>query len=181
VDVLIPDPQFRKRDPHFDGRKNHAGDKRFGPGDFAYDEGSDSYRCPAGNTLTHQCHQKLRNNSGHKYQAKRGTCKNCPLIEKCIKVKTSRNPVRTLYVADRKYEENLSEGMRRRIDDPVNRELYSRRQQIIEPVFSDIVYCKGMRRFTMRTKTKVTAQWQLYCMVHNIGKCIKPLGKKYGA
>ena len=181
VEALIPDPQFRSRDPHFDGRKNHAENKRFDLGDFTYDVESDSYRCPAGNTLTHRCHQKLRNNSGHKYQAKSGTCKNCPLIEKCIKVKTGKNPVRTLYVADRKYGENLSEEMRRKIDDPVNRELYSRRQQIIEPVFSDIVHCKGMRRFTMRTKAKVTAQWQLYCIVHNIGKCVKPLGEKYGA
>ena len=71
--------------------------------------------------------------------------------------------------------------MKKKIDEPVNRELYSRRQQIIEPVFSDIVYCKGMNRFTMRGKEKVTAQWQLYCIVHNIGKCVKPLEAKYGA
>jgi len=143
--------------------------------DFTYDSENNCYHCPGGNVLTHQCHQKLRNNTGHKYQAKRGTCKNCPYIEKCINVKKSKNPVRTLYVADQKYEENLSEKMREKIDEPVNRELYSRRQQIIEPVFSDIVYCKGMNRFTMRTKVKVTAQWQLYCIVHNIGKCIKSL------
>jgi uncharacterized membrane protein affecting hemolysin expression len=84
-------------------------------------------------------------------------------------------------VADQKYEENLSEKMREKIDEPVNREIYSRRQQIIEPVFSDIVYCKGMNRFTLRTNKKVTTQWQLYCIVHNIGKCINPLCKKYGA
>ena len=131
--------------------------------------------------LTHQSHQKLRNNTGHKYQAKRGTCTGCPYIENCIKVKTNKNPVRTLHVADQKYEENLSEKMKEKIDDPVNRELYSRGQQIIEPVFSDIVYCKGMDRFTLRTKKKVTIQWQLYCIVHNIGKCIRPLGEKYGA
>jgi hypothetical protein len=181
VEVLIPDPQFRKRDPHFDGRKGHEPEKRFGLGDFEYDEETDSYKCPQGNTLTHQCHQKLRNNSGHKYQAKRGACKGCPLLEKCINVKKSKNPVRTLYVADQKYEENLSEKMKEKIDEPVNREIYSRRQQIIEPVFSDMAYCKGMNRFTLRTKEKVTAQWQLYCIVHNIGKCIKPLCKKYGA
>ena len=95
------------------------------------------------------------------YQAKRGTCKGCPYIENCINVKTNENPVRTLYIADQKYEENLSERMQEKIADPVNRELYSRRQQIIEPVFSDIVYCKGMARFTLRTKKKVTIQWQL--------------------
>ncbi|MDR1350236.1 MAG: transposase, partial [Zoogloeaceae bacterium] len=29
-----------------------------------------------------------------------------------------------------------------------------------------------MNRFTLRTKRKVNAQWLLYCLVHNIGKCV---------
>ena len=69
--------------------------------------------------------------------------------------------------------------MKEKIDDPVYRELYSRRQQIIEPVFSDITYCKRMNRFMLRGEEKVDAQWQLYCMVHNIAKCIIPLSEKY--
>ena len=181
IDVLIPDPQFRKRDPHFDGRKCHSEKKRYGLDDFTYDEKNKCYHCPNGNILTHQSHQKLRNNSGHKYQAKSGTCKNCPLMEKCINVKTNKNPVRTLYVVDQKYETNLSSEMKKKIDDPVNRELYSRRQQIVEPTFSDIVYCKRMNRFTLQTNIKVTIQWKLYCIVHNIAKCIGPLEKRYGA
>jgi len=181
AEVIIPDPQFRKRDPHFDGRKCHTEQQRFGLEYFEYDEEHNCYHCPNGNVLTHQSHQKLRNNSGHKYQAKRGACKDCPYIGQCIKVKNSKNPVRTLYVVDQKYEENLSEKMKEKIDEPVSRELYSRRQQIIEPVFSDIVYCKGMDRFTLRTKKKVTIQWQLYCIVHNIGKCIRHLEEKYAA
>jgi hypothetical protein len=68
--------------------------------------------------------------------------------------------------------------MREKIDAPVNRELYSRRMQIIEPVFSNITYCKGMDRFTLRTQKKVNIQWQLYCIVHNIWKCIGALQKK---
>jgi transposase len=83
--------------------------------------------------------------------------------------------------AEKKYKENLSEKMREKIDNPAYRELYSRRQQIIEPVFSDIEYCKGMDRFTMRGREKVDIQWKLYCIAHNIGKCVGPLGKKYGA
>ena len=68
--------------------------------------------------------------------------------------------------------------MRKKIDDPAYREIYSRRMQIIEPVFSDITYCKGMDRFTLRGEEKVGAQWKLYCIVHNIGKCMKPLAEK---
>jgi hypothetical protein len=49
---------------------------------------------------------------------------------------------------------------------------YGRRMQIIEPCFSAISYCKRMDRFSLRTKKKVSIQWLLYCMVHNLGKCI---------
>jgi hypothetical protein len=65
--------------------------------------------------------------------------------------------------------------------DPAYREIYSRRQQIIEPVFSDITYCKGMNRFTLRGTEKVDIQWKMYCIVHNIGKCIRALCKKLRA
>jgi hypothetical protein len=31
-------------------------------------------------------------------------------------------------------------------------------------------YQKGLNRFSLRSKKKVDGQWNLYCMVHNIGK-----------
>ena len=68
--------------------------------------------------------------------------------------------------------------MHKEIDDPVYREIYSRRMQIIEPVFSNITYCKGMNRFTLRGENKVNSPWKLYCIVHNIGKCMMPLAEK---
>jgi hypothetical protein len=76
----------------------------------------------------------------------------------------------TLYIADKTKEENLSDKMRKKIDETKCRVLYRRRMQIIEPCFTDMNYCKGMNRFTLRTKTKVNIQWLLYCIVHNIGK-----------
>ncbi|MDR3284373.1 MAG: transposase [Treponema sp.] len=47
-------------------------------------------------------------------------------------------------------------------------------------MFSDITYCKKMNRFTLRGKAKVNAQWLIFCMIHNIGKCMAPLGDTYG-
>jgi hypothetical protein len=120
----------------------------------------------------------LRNNSGKQYRAKSGTCVNCPLLDKCVTRRSGKNPSRTLYIINRKYKDNLSEKMREKIDKPEYRELYSRRMQIIEPVYSDITYCKGMNRFTLRGKKKVNIQWQLFCIVHNIGKCMKALSEK---
>jgi hypothetical protein len=62
--------------------------------------------------------------------------------------------------------------MREKIDQGKYRALYGRRMQIIEPCFADMSYNKKMKRFSLRTKIKVTIQWLLYCMVHNKGNCI---------
>ena len=182
INVLIPDPQFRQRDPYFAEKKNEKvpKKKRYTVEDFLYDKKTDSYICPAGKVLEYKYDVTLRNNSGKQYRAKRGACVNCPKLDKCIAMRTGKNPVRTLYIIDRKYKDNLSEKMREKIDNPAYRELYSRRMQIVEPVYSNITYCKGMNRFTLRTKKKVNIQWKLYCMVHNMCKCIKPLAEKYG-
>jgi hypothetical protein len=70
--------------------------------------------------------------------------------------------------------------MRKKIDEPEYRALYGRRMQIIEPCFSDMSYCKGMDRFSLRTKIKVNIKWMLYCMVHNIGKCMPRIAEGSG-
>ena len=98
----------------------------------------------------------------------------------CINRKEGKGEFRALFIAQRLHEENLSEKMREKIDNPVYRELYSRRMQIIEPVFANMTYCKKMNRFTLRTQEKVNIQWLLFCIVHNIGKCVGPIAKEYG-
>jgi hypothetical protein len=95
-----------------------------------------------------------------------------------------------LYISDSQGGKIL-EGMRNKIDDPRNRELYGRRNiqpkpqaevpllmQIIEPCFADIECCKKMNRFSLRGKEKVTGQWLLFCIVHNIGKCVPKIPTK---
>ena len=56
--------------------------------------------------------------------------------------------------------------------------LYAYRIQIVEPVFANIRHCKGLDRFTLRGKEKVNGQWLLYCMVHNLGKCLNELNRR---
>jgi hypothetical protein len=141
---------------------------------------TNTYRCPENKVLEYKGHVRLNRNSGEKYQAKSGDCKGCEKQEKCIASRGGKNPKRTLYIADQEHEENLSDKMRKKIDDPVYRSLYGRRMQIIEPCFSDMSYCKKMDRFSLRTKKKVNIQWLLYCIVHNIGKCIPRMAVGYG-
>jgi hypothetical protein len=133
IAVLIPDPQFRQRDPYFSEKKEEKVNKkkRFKADDFIHNKKTDDYICPAGKVLSYKCDASLRGNTGKKYQAKIQDCRNCPLANECIAERSKRNSPRTLYVVYMKYKKNLSEEMRKKIDDPVNRELYSRRMQII--------------------------------------------------
>ena len=62
-----------------------------------------------------------------------------------------------------------TERMRSKFDSPLGRAIYNRRMGTVEPVFGNLQN-KGMRRFTLRGRAKVNAQWQLFTMVHNIEK-----------
>ena len=65
---------------------------------------------------------------------------------------------------------NYAEKMKVKIDSGPGRREYSKRLGAIEPVFGNITSNKGMNRFTLRGQAKVNAQWQMYCLVHNIEK-----------
>ena len=67
-------------------------------------------------------------------------------------------------------EHDPSERMRRAIDSPPGRELYSQRIATVEPVFANIRHHKRMSRFTLRGRAKVSTRWNLFCLVHNIEK-----------
>lgn len=48
--------------------------------------------------------------------------------------------------------------------------LYAARKQIVEPVFGQIKSARGIRKFLMRGLEKVSAEWQLICLTHNLLK-----------
>ena len=60
--------------------------------------------------------------------------------------------------------------MQQLIDEPANRARYAQRFAVVEPVFANLRYNKGLDRFTLRGRTKVDGQWKLFCLVQNIEK-----------
>ncbi|MFT6154666.1 MAG: hypothetical protein ACJA1X_002027 [Bermanella sp.] len=56
----------------------------------------------------------------------------------------------------------------KKIDSPEGRRLYSRRMWVTEPVFGNIISNKALGRISERSEMKATAQWLMYCLVHNI-------------
>jgi hypothetical protein len=105
------------------------------------------------------------------FKAQAKDCAGCMLRARCL-----RHPQRTaarkvsLYHPRQINPENPSERMRRAIDSPRGRQLYSQRLGTVEPVFANIRHNKRLARLNLRGRVKVNAQWHLYCMVHNIEK-----------
>ena len=79
----------------------------------------------------------------------------------------------TRFASKPKDPTNPSERMRRAIDSPRGRQLYSQRIGTVEPVFANIRHNKRLTRLNHRGRAKVNTQWSLYCMVHNIEKLAK--------
>jgi transposase len=50
------------------------------------------------------------------------------------------------------------------------RALYARRKVIVEPVFGQIKGARGFRRFLLRGLEKITGEWNLLCLTHNLLK-----------
>jgi hypothetical protein len=171
MEAIIPDEQYRNRDEKLKEGERREGKERLDVRYFKYMKRRNYYICPNGKKLGYRGKTKLNRNEGHKYQSKAGDCKGCVYAERCIHSNNKQRKQRTLYIPISRYKENLAQQMREKIDKPKYKRIYSRRMQIVEPVFADITYCKGITRFTLRGRGKAAIQWQLYCVVHNIGKC----------
>jgi transposase len=63
--------------------------------------------------------------------------------------------------------------MERKLRTKKGRAHYTRRKVIVEPVFGQIKEAMGFRRFSLRGKEKVSAEWYLVCAVHDLGKLFR--------
>ena len=180
VAAIIPDEQFRNRDKEIKDGKRRSGKEKFDIRHFKYVEKENYYICPNGKQLVFKGTVKLNRSEGNRYQGSAEDCTGCPYTEKCMHSKKGQKKRRTLYIKKMKYRENYCQKMRENIDKPKYKKLYSQRLGLIEPVFADITYCKGLDRFTLRTRRKVMIQWLLYCLVHNISKCNMAEKGKHG-
>ena len=65
------------------------------------------------------------------------------------------------------------ERMSRKLRTKKGRATYSKRKQIVEPVFGQIKEARGFRRFLLRGLENVSAEWDLICLTHNLLKLFR--------
>lgn len=110
---------------------------------------------------------KKKNESGYeqsitRYQA--DNCTGCPLLGPCHKSKGNR--VIEINKRLRKLKQNAIENL-------LSEEGIKKRKQRsvdVEPVFGNIKQNKGFRRFMLRGRKKVTTEFGLLAIAHNLKK-----------
>ena len=176
IEAIIPDSQYKRR---LGANK----EKLYELEDFIYVKNNDYYKCPQGKKLPYKGVDIIDNDEVKYYRASLTDCRACPEYNKCIRTKKERSMLdkgKNLVVRKSNDHGSLCRIMRKKLDTEEYQEKYAQRIQIIEPVFANISYCKGLDRFTLRGKEKVNGQWRLYCIMHNLGKCLKAYNKERG-
>jgi hypothetical protein len=152
-----------------------GGKPRYAPGDFTYNAAEDYYECPQGKRLVAKGATVLKKGPANIYQASLTDCRQCPAFSQCMRSKKAQSEInhgKCLLIRISNTPESLCAQMRKKLETVEYQDLYAYRIQIVEPVFANIRHCKGLNRFTLRGEKKVNNQWLLYCMVHNLGKCL---------
>jgi len=177
IDAYIADKCFRSRDPRFKDYKRFKPKAKpknyFVPADFSFDKANNTCSCPAGKKCwLSQSNVMMGDHLYHRFEGYLNDCKQCSIQEQCMrKAPTVRGRQISIRVGEVKHQTpSLLKQMQEKIDSRRGRHIYSQRLGTVEPVFGNINTNKRLNRFSLRGKTKVNAQWLMYCMVHNIEK-----------
>jgi transposase len=186
VNAYIPDNQFRSRDPKFQDQKAKYGkrhqDKNQGvvdtlpANDFQFNPETLSCVCPSGESLSLRS-TRIDRQGHHKafFEGRLLQCRSCHRKVQCMKNPDAANHRKgkgrqVSFILAKDKSPNYTDWMKKRVDSPEGKLIYSHRMSVVEPVFANIGTNKKLRRFSLRGKVKVESQWRLYCMVHNIEK-----------
>jgi transposase len=146
---------------------NATGNEEFVINKFQYNAEHDYYLCPAGEILPFACYRK---NNGeiigrdyHNYKA----CKKCELRDHCTTAKRGRSIYRGIH-------QDLLDEVDKRTRE--NKELYTKRQMIVEHPFGTIKRSWGYGYFLTRGLNSVNTESGLAFLAYNMTRAINILG-----
>jgi hypothetical protein len=178
INAYIPDHLFRKRDDRFDEAEFHYPKERqkikgkFKPSDFMVDPINLTCHCPAGRKMRLKSkYPKSVKMPAIQFMAYVADCRACRFRKKCLGSPDQATPRQySWFQTESPDHQPYTKQMQQKNDSESGRYEYSKRLGTIEPVFANITSTIGLKRFSLRGRIKVTAQWMAFCIVHNIGK-----------
>lgn len=141
--------------------------KDFEPANWSYDEQADEYECPAGKRLVFAEEKRRKTKTGYKTKVKIYRCEDCGDCEfgrdeRCRYYNGNlwRSP---------KYEKHKKKATKL-LTSAEGEKLRKRRGVEVETVFGQIKQNMGFRRFMLRGLEKVSTEWGLLSLAHNMCK-----------
>jgi transposase len=139
-------------------------DGRFGKQDFVYQPDSDTYRCPAGDTLIWRYRNVEHGMTLNRYWT--SNCGRCAIKPQCTPAEQRR--------VTRWEHEAVMEAMQARLDHMPN--AMRVRRQTVEHVFGTIKDWMGRSHLKTRTLKNVATEMSLHVLAYNIKRAIALVG-----
>ena len=151
---------------YYEKKRKYLEDK-FHKDHFEYIGETDEYICPNKKRLKFKENKIRQNKNG--YQSKLDVyqcedCSNCPYSNECKKSMGNRE-----FSFSKEYDRYKTQA-RDNLNSEIGVELKKRRGYDVETPFGDIKHNMGFSRFRLRGLDKVTIEWGLVSMCHNIRK-----------
>lgn len=177
IETVVADTQYGTADNFRScnerGIRSHMGDMLQGQGkkgrragifgmeDFIYDAESDTYRCPAGETLCLRKHKKKR--KAFEYACARKVCKACQIRSQCTRA--AKGAPRTI---KRHINQEAIDAARIQSHSPAAKRDRVRRKWLMEGSFADSANNHGFKRARWRRLRNQKIQDYLIAYVQNI-------------
>jgi transposase len=132
---------------------------------FAYDNQTDTYRCPAGEILIllRQSEASAQTREHRVYGG--AACGDCALRAQCTKAAQGR-------LITRYPEDEAREALRAVMEHSQAKRIFRRRQAMVEPVFASLRCKQGFNRFRRKGLRAVQREWALHVLAHNLNRAV---------
>ena len=131
---------------------------------------------PRRKNITRRRHKKdKQSNLKAFFRGRLNHCRDCDIKHKCMRnpksVEHSKGYGRQVsFLIDKSKNATHTDWMKVKVDSKKGNQIYSHRMSVVEPVFGNITFNKKLKRFSLRSKIKVNAQWMMFCLIQNIEK-----------
>ena len=137
-----------------------------GPEGFTFVKDENYWLCPEGKKATFHGRKPEKNTLQDHYLTKRSDCKNCPVRTQCLGKSTEKRIRITIWVDQ--YERN-----NKRVKSRFGRQMKSKRQSTVEPVWGTLTQFMGLRKINTIGLKQANKVMHLAATAYNLKKLLK--------